>query len=272
MGGGRSQLPGMKQDMFDQVNRNKKTGPQMKGKAPPPCPRSDGMSAFYSLAYVSGKIYVRLNSSEGDCEELISIGGVNFTELKNASLTCGPVGEWKLRIAENMSSMFFQGGYEWVRHSNETIEVVTEKGTFQVEVNEEKYEAMMACWRYACGCEQAANPIGRAILIAMLVGAIGFLGYDGIKLMFKPKTKPSKHVLCKKGHKVEEGKPLRTHSCDVCYARGTTFVCSQNCGYDMCKKCYNDAKAKAKKEYKDWIEKQLKTRKKRRKKRRPKRK
>merc|ERR1712194_488800 len=171
-------------------------------------------------------------------------------ELRNASRTCGPVGEWKYRIAENMSTMFFQGGYDWVKHSNETIEVITEEGTFMVEVNEEKYESMLTCWKYACGCEQAANPMGRAIGIALLIGAIGFISYDGIKIMFKGKKKPSKHVLCKKGHKVVEGKPLKTHSCDMCYARGTTYVCVQNCGFDMYKKCYKDAKDKAKTAYK----------------------
>jgi len=251
--GGRSQLPGMKQDIFDQVQRNKKNGPQMKGKAPPPCPKSDLMSPVYSLAYVSGEIFVRLNSSEGQCERLISIGGANFSELKNASRTCGPVGEWKARIAENMSSMFFQGGFDWVKHSNETIEVETENGIFQIEVNEDKYDAMLNCWRYACSCEQAANPAGRAILIALLIGAIGFIGFDSIKLLFKKGAKPQKHVVCKKGHKVEEGKLIRTHSCDVCYARGTMYACTGTCGYDMCKKCYKEAKAKAKTAWKEWV-------------------
>lgn len=253
--GGRSQLPGMKQDIFDQVQRNKKNGPQPRGKAPPPCPKSDMMSPFYSLAYASGEIFVRMNSSEGHCQRLISVGGANFSELKNASRTCGPVGEWKNRIAENLSSMFFQGGFDWVKHSNETIEVVTEDGTFQVEVNEEKYDSMMVCWRYACGCEQAANPLGRAIGIALLIGAIGFISADAIKLLFKKGKKPPKHVQCKKGHKVEEGKLVRTHSCDVCYTRGTMYACAGNCGYDMCKKCYKDAKSKIKTAYKEWLEK-----------------
>merc|ERR1712050_655150 len=99
---------------------------------------------------------------------------MNYSDLRNASKTCGPVGEWKNRIAENMSSMFFQGGFDWIKGINETLEVITEEGTSQVEVNEEKYVELMSCWRYACGCEQAQNPLGRAIGIALLVGALGF--------------------------------------------------------------------------------------------------
>merc|ERR1712060_484531 len=203
----------------------------------------------------NSEIYVRLDAPEGKCQKLISVGGVNFTELKNASRTCGPVGEWKHRIAENLSSMFFQGGHDWIRGVNETIEIITENGTFQSEVNEEKYENMLACWKYSCDCEQAKNPVGRAILIAMLIGALGFIAADGIRVLFKRGEKPPKNVQCKKGHKVEEGKPLKTHSCDICYTRGTTYICSENCGFDMCKKCYKDAKVKTKAAYKAWMEK-----------------
>merc|ERR1712050_208791 len=74
--------------------------------------------------------------------------------------------------------------------------------------------------------------------------------------MFKKGQKPPKHVTCRKGHKVEEGdKPLRTHSCDICYSRGTTYACVKNCGYDLCKKCYKEQKAKVKAAYKEWLEK-----------------
>merc|ERR1711972_440976 len=98
----------------------------MPSKGPPDCPKSDHMSPFWGLTYVNGEWCVKLNT----------IGGANFTTLTNASRTCGPAGEWKKRIAEELSAVFFQGVLEWVKHENETIEVETEEGTFEIEVNE----------------------------------------------------------------------------------------------------------------------------------------
>merc|ERR1712187_939594 len=112
-------------------------------------------------------VFVRLNSSEGKCEKLVSVGGANYSVLTNASRTCGPAGEWKRRIAENLSSIFFQGGLEWVKHDNETIEVVTEDGTFEVPVTEERYQELLACWAKGCDCEQVRNPIGRVVLLSL---------------------------------------------------------------------------------------------------------
>jgi len=114
--GGRGDLPGMKQDMFDQVKKQKKGGPKI-AKGPPDCPKSafGQMSPFTSMAFTNGEVYVRLDASEGPCHKLISVGGANHSTLQNASLTCGPVGEWKKRIAEEMSMVFFQGGLEWPR-------------------------------------------------------------------------------------------------------------------------------------------------------------
>merc|ERR1719281_717976 len=133
--GGRSDLPGMKQDMFDRVGKGKKAGgPQMKGKAAPDCPKSDGMSPFTGIAFAMGDVFVRLNGTEGQCHRLVSVGGANFSELTNFSKTCGPAGEWKYRIAENLSSVFFQGGLDWVKSDNDPIEVITEEGTFEVVV------------------------------------------------------------------------------------------------------------------------------------------
>merc|ERR1712190_45058 len=97
----------------------------------------------------------------GACQRLITVGGANYSMLINSSRTCGPAGEWKKRIAEELSAVFFQGGLEWVKSENETIEVITEDGTFQVEVNEARYATMEECWARACGCEQANNPLSR---------------------------------------------------------------------------------------------------------------
>merc|ERR1740121_3252567 len=124
--GGRSQLPGMKQDMFDQAQMKKNSKGRQPAKGPPDCPKSDGMSPFWALTFVNGELFVKLNSTEEKCTKLITVGGANLTTLTNASKTCGPVGEWKRRIAEQLSAVFFQGGLEWVKHENETIEVVTE--------------------------------------------------------------------------------------------------------------------------------------------------
>merc|ERR1719296_512141 len=100
-------------------------------------------------------MFVRLNGTDAQCTRLITVGGVNFTSMVNFSRTCGPAGEFKRRIAENLSTIFFQGGAEWAKHDNDTIEVVTEDGTFEIEVSEAKYEVMLGCWERGCGCEQA---------------------------------------------------------------------------------------------------------------------
>merc|ERR1712232_332969 len=156
------------------------------------------------MAWGSREIFVKLNSSADKCSKLITIGGANYTTLQNASMTCGPRGEWKSRISENLSSIFFQGGLEWVKHENETIEVVTEDGTFEVPVTEERYQDLLACWARGCDCEQVKNPAGRAVLLALVAIAVIGLGHDGVRWLrdkFKDK-KPSKHVMSPKGHKM----------------------------------------------------------------------
>jgi len=257
--GGRSDLPGMKQDIFDQVNRQKKGMNQNRmNKAPPECPKSDKMSAFYNMAFVESQIFVRINSSEGPCVKLISIGGANFSELANASKTCGPAGEWKKRIAEEMSMVFFQGGYDsWVKSENETIEVVTEEGTIQAVVSEEKYAVMMECWKKSCDCDQAKNPKMRMVLFACLAIALSGLGYDSFKhayASFKG-TKPPKHVQCKKGHRIQEVTFAYSHICDYCRKPGTAYACQANCNFDLFKTCYKATKKKTKAKLKDWLEK-----------------
>merc|ERR1719191_2180595 len=46
----------------------------------------------------------------------------------------------------------------------------------------------------------------------------------------------------------------RTHYCDVCGCPGTTYKCSGGTNYDMCKKCYDEAKVKVKANWKKWLE------------------
>mmetsp|Transcript_101460 Transcript_101460/g.262276 ORF Transcript_101460/g.262276 Transcript_101460/m.262276 type:complete len:359 (+) Transcript_101460:154-1230(+) len=253
--GGRSDLPGMKQDMFDRAQRDKgKPGPQ-KGKGRPDCPKSDKMSPFFGLAFVSGEVFVKLNSTDEQCKRLITVGGANYTELTNASKTCGPAGEWKKRIVEEMSAVFFQGGLDWVRSENETIEVVTEDGTFEIEVTEGKFNELEQCWARGCECEQAKNPAGRAMLMSLLAVAVVAIGWDSIKLTLEKFTgkKPPSKVQCKKGHKMEEVKFAYSHSCDQCGKSGTQYQCSVSCNYDLCKVCYKAAKKKAKADMAEWI-------------------
>lgn len=199
---------------------------------------------------------MRWNSTEGSCVKLLTVGGANYSELINASRTCGPAGEWKRRIAENLSSVFFQGGLDWVKNDNETIEIQTEDGTYEAVVSEEKYSHMADCWKRACGCEQAANPVGRAILFTLLAIMVGGLGIDSLKLLWEKwrGQKPPKHVQCKKGHRVEEVKFAYRYFCDMCGKPGTCYQCSVSCNYDLCKNCYKGAKKKIKDQMKEWLE------------------
>jgi len=271
--GGRGDLPGMKQDMFDMHKKQQKAGKMKLGKEPPPCPKSDKMSAFTSMALLNGEIFVRLDASDGPCHKLISIGlnqsespPANFSVLKNASLTCGPVGEWKKRVAEEMSMVFFQGGLEWVKSENETIQVITEQCVDEVctnhttitQINEAKYEELLQCWSRSCDCEQAKNPKMKIILFTIFALALGGLGFDSFKCAWASLkgSKPSKHVLSKKEHRMVEVNFAYSHICDICRKTGTCYssaVTSDN--YDMCKLCYKAAKKKARAAWKLWLEK-----------------
>eukprot|EP00932_Pfiesteria_piscicida_P001189 SRR837773.1116.p1 GENE.SRR837773.1116~~SRR837773.1116.p1 ORF type:complete len:377 (-),score=177.73 SRR837773.1116:62-1027(-) len=245
----------MKQDMFDRAQQQKDSkGANRMGKGPPDCPKSDKMSPFFGLAFVSGDLYVKTNGTESKCSKLVTVGGANYTVLANASRTCGPAGEWKKRIAEELSAVFFQAGLDWVKHENEMIEVVTEDGTFELPVNEANYALMSECWARGCDCEQAKNPIGKAILLSCLAIGVGGLLFDSFKLSSKKVfgEKPAKHVQCKKGHRVEEVKLTTRHLCDVCGKSGTMYQCSSGCVYDMCKVCYKEAKKKLKQQLQDW--------------------
>jgi len=226
-------------------------------KAQPDCPRSDKMSAFYGLAYGPSEMYVKIHSNTDACQRLITVNGVNYSTLVNFSRTCGPLGEYKRRIAEELSAMMFQGGLEWPRSENETIEVVTEEGTFQLEISEAKYAELEACWTAGCGCEQVKNPTMRLVLYALMVIAVGGLGADGFKYlwdMIKGK-KPPKRVECKKGHRIAEVKFAYSHRCDICGASGTAYQCNAACNYDLCKKCYKETKKKVKVAWAEWCEK-----------------
>lgn len=92
------------------------------------------MSPFFGIAFVDGEIFVRLtntttssspsNEAEHQCVRLKSVGGANVSALTEASKLCGARGEWKRRIAEELSAVFFVGGWDtWPKSEGETIEV-----------------------------------------------------------------------------------------------------------------------------------------------------
>merc|ERR1719414_2491094 len=94
------------------------------------------------------------------------------------------------------------------------------------------------------------------VLVTMLVIAVGGLAFDSLKMGWEKLKgkKPPKHVECKKGHRMTEVKMAYSHHCDICGASGTTYQCAVNCNYDMCKKCYKEAKKKTKAKWKEWLE------------------
>merc|ERR1712190_377319 len=153
------------------------------------------------------------------------------------------------------SAIFFQGGLEWVKHENETIEVVTEDGTFDVPVTEERYQDLLACWPRGCGCEQAKNPVGRAVLLALAAIAVIGLMFDGFKLGREKFTdkKPPKHVMSPKGHKMIK-KVSAIRCCDVSGKRGTHYTCSGGSNYDLSLESYKAAKKKLKADLESWYE------------------
>merc|ERR1711990_787491 len=111
--------------------QDKMKGGQKKQKQREECPKSDGFSPFVGLCVIKQDIYVKLNPEEEKCAKLIGIGGANITALWAASKTCGAVGEWKRRVVEELSAVFFVGGYEtWPKNENDTIDVETELGNF----------------------------------------------------------------------------------------------------------------------------------------------
>merc|ERR1712048_1096226 len=112
---------------------------------------------------------------------------------------------------------------------------------------------MLACWKYACGCEQANAPITRVVFLTLLAIAVGGLGYDSFKLAWGKIVgkKPPKHVECNKCKKAKmvEVKYASNHFCDLCATKGTTYACSgggAKCNYDLCKGCYTSERKKVK--------------------------
>merc|ERR1712060_777663 len=105
------------------------------------CPKSDKLSPFRALYLQRRDVFVKLNESDDKCQQLITIGGANVSALFEASKTCGAAGEWKRRVAEELSAVFFVGGWDtWPKNEHEKVEVETELGVFEVPVSAENYE------------------------------------------------------------------------------------------------------------------------------------
>merc|ERR1719321_613080 len=168
--GGRSDLPGMNKDIFDQINDRKKNPQGAKTQGRPECPKSDHFSPFQAFTIVDSKIYIKLNATEEKCVELLGVGKANISALFAAARTCGPVGEWKRRIAEELSAVFFVGGWEdWPKGENGMIDIKTETGIFPTAITADNYNIMKDCWARGCGCEQAKSPVMKGVGIALLI-------------------------------------------------------------------------------------------------------
>jgi len=197
-----------KEDVFDQVTKQRKKSPGADQQ--PDCKAPDGLSPFANLAFVGGKIYVRreLNDTNTTCEELIHIAHKNVTELMKGAKMCGPVGEVKRRIAQNLFGVFWAAGFDgWPQGEDKTILVQTDNFEGEVELSEEKFAKLEACWMEGCGCDQAQSPMMRVVFAILFVVCLSGLGYDSVMLMIgknkKKKAKSSKKEKKEKKEKSE---------------------------------------------------------------------
>eukprot|EP00930_Biecheleria_cincta_P040885 TRINITY_DN2799_c0_g1_i1.p1 TRINITY_DN2799_c0_g1~~TRINITY_DN2799_c0_g1_i1.p1 ORF type:complete len:294 (-),score=86.00 TRINITY_DN2799_c0_g1_i1:64-945(-) len=215
--GGRGDLPGMKRDMFDQINKQKQQGGAgAKEKKRPECPKSDQNSPFTAFAIVGGNIYVKFNESDATCRRLTSVAGANISSLFAAARTCGAVGEWKRRVAEELSAMYFiTGGEGWPKSDGEPIEVELEDGNYSIPITPANYELIKDCWARGCGCEQAANPKMKVVMLTLLAIALSGLGWDVFKMVYekffggKKKDKEKKEKKDKKEKKEKKEKKTK---------------------------------------------------------------
>eukprot|EP00397_Hematodinium_sp_SG-2012_P009644 GEMP01009735.1.p1 GENE.GEMP01009735.1~~GEMP01009735.1.p1 ORF type:complete len:304 (+),score=96.84 GEMP01009735.1:32-913(+) len=184
---------GKRKDVFDEVT--KKQGRRMGAeRKQPDCPTSDGLSPFSALSFVDGEIYVRreLDDEKPMCERLIQIAKSNVTVLMKAGKTCGPVGEAKRRIAQNLYAVFWMGGLDgWPTGEDKTIYIKTSEFEGEVELSAEKATKLEACWMEGCDCDQAKSPLMRIFFGILLAACIGGLGYDSLSLA-KGKDKKKK--------------------------------------------------------------------------------
>jgi len=126
---------------------------------------------------------VKLNDTDEKCRRIISIGGANTSALFAASRTCGAAGEWKRRVAEELSAVYFVGGWEeWPKSEGEPIDLELEDGNMSMPITTENYELIKECWARGCGCEQAANPKVKAILWSLLAICVGGIALDSFKV------------------------------------------------------------------------------------------
>jgi len=178
--GGRSKILFNQHDKF---NMGPKTGTSTKTKE---CPRADELSPFSGIAFAGGDILVRLNETDTApmCQVLKRIGSapgnetsVEAEKMIEFSKRCGPVGEYKRRIAESWSIPMFTGGLDWVSNDGETIWVETDQTGPEgvlVEVTKAKWELSKDCWTQGCECEQTKSP--RVRIGLYILGALMFLG------------------------------------------------------------------------------------------------
>eukprot|EP00392_Amoebophrya_sp_AT5.2_P004986 g4995.t1 len=196
--GGRSKILFNNYDKFSAP----KTGSSTKTKE---CPKADELSPFSGIAFAGGDILVRLNESDTApmCQVLKRIGSapgnetsVEAEKMIEFSKRCGPVGEYKRRIAESWSIPMYTGGLDWVNSDGDEIWVETDQTGYAkeicpcptlpgepltktkqgilVNVTKAKWEATKECWTQGCECEQTKSPRLRVGLYVL--GAVMFVG------------------------------------------------------------------------------------------------
>jgi len=198
--------PHRRKDVFDEVKSGQGKRQNLANKQPE-CPTADGLSPFSSLAFVDGEIYIRrtLEDDNPKCEKLIEIATHNTTALMKAGKACGPVGEWKRRIASNLFAVFWSGGLDgWPTGEEKTMFIKTDSFIGEIELSPEKFERLEACWMEGCGCEQAQSPGMRIFFAICLILCLMGLGYDSLSLVNGKKKKKKERDPEKEAKKKEK--------------------------------------------------------------------
>ncbi|CAD7965455.1 unnamed protein product [Amoebophrya sp. A120] len=172
---------------YDKFNTGPKAGPGVKVKE---CPRADELSPFSGIAFADSQILVRVNETDSSpqCQVLKKIGSnaetaVEAEKMIEFAKRCGPVGEYKRRIAESWSIPMFTGGLDWVSGEGEELYIETDQHPegLMVNVTKDKWESAKNCWAMGCDCEQTKSPRVRIFLYLLGVCCLVGLGWDVIR-------------------------------------------------------------------------------------------
>ncbi|CAD7948483.1 unnamed protein product [Amoebophrya sp. A25] len=129
--GGRSKILFNNHDRFNMDPASNQPGVKTKE-----CPKAEELSPFAGIAFAGGDILVRFDEDDSmpTCRVLKKIGtsageegAVEAEKMNEFAKRCGPVGEYKRRIAESWNIPMFTGGVDWVGGEGEEIWVETER-------------------------------------------------------------------------------------------------------------------------------------------------